>query len=256
MSELDLLGFKAYVFDFDGTIADTISTHTQARLRAFDRVAQEIGDDRLSEIPPSIHDEAHRHGSNPPAIIGWALQAAGITIAIDDPLAMRIAKAKTQVYHELCANGLNPTAGAPDFVRGLSRIANTAEPPRYVGITTTAYRDSEVLPFLIRHKLRSLIPDDHIVAKEDVPHERAKPDPLAYQMTIERAGLQDCPDRMLVFEDTPNGVRAAKAAGATVVAVTTTHTKADLMGVERHYRPDFIEPGLDTMLEELLVRGI
>lgn len=62
------------------------------------------------------------------------------------------------------------------------------------------------------------------VYDEDVRH--GKPSPEGYRMAARRLGVP--PWRSVVVEDAPDGVRAARDAGCTVVAVTTTHTAAQL----------------------------
>ena len=52
---------------------------------------------------------------------------------------------------------------------------------------------------------------------------QGKPHPEIYLTAAERFGLE--PARMLVFEDSENGCRAAMAAGAFTVAVPTSHSK-------------------------------
>jgi sugar-phosphatase len=51
---------------------------------------------------------------------------------------------------------------------------------------------------------------------------RGKPDPEGYLEAARRLGV--APDRCLVFEDTQPGVSAARAMGAPVVGLLTTHT--------------------------------
>ncbi len=55
---------------------------------------------------------------------------------------------------------------------------------------------------------------------------RAKPDPQIFLAAA--AGLGVAPGACLVAEDAPNGLRAARAAGMSTVAVTTTHTAEEL----------------------------
>jgi beta-phosphoglucomutase-like phosphatase (HAD superfamily) len=131
-----------------------------------------------------------------------------------------------------------------EFVRHL--LAATSD---NVGVTTTAYKDAEVVPFLRRYDLYQRIPDEHVVTFEDVGADNLKPDPLAYQLTLERFSLASTPDRLLIFEDTPGGIASAKAAGVIAVAVTTTHSKDDFLADTHSYKPDFIVGNFAELLQ-------
>lgn len=65
---------------------------------------------------------------------------------------------------------------------------------------------------------------DVVVSVDDVP--RGKPHPDPFVLAAERLGVD--PADCLVCEDAPNGIAAARAAGADVLAVTTTSDPADL----------------------------
>lgn len=60
-----------------------------------------------------------------------------------------------------------------------------------------------------------------VVVAEDV--EEGKPHPDCYLLGRQRLGLRE-DAHMIVIEDAPSGVRAGKAAGFKVIALTTTHT--------------------------------
>jgi sugar-phosphatase len=53
-----------------------------------------------------------------------------------------------------------------------------------------------------------------------------KPDPQGYRLAATE--LRVAPERCVVFEDAPAGIAAARAAGATVIAISTTHRAQDL----------------------------
>ncbi len=55
---------------------------------------------------------------------------------------------------------------------------------------------------------------------------KKKPDPELFLLAAERMGVE--PAKCVVIEDAPNGVRAAKSAGAKCIAVTNTTTAANL----------------------------
>jgi HAD superfamily hydrolase (TIGR01509 family) len=56
---------------------------------------------------------------------------------------------------------------------------------------------------------------DVVVTADDV--ESTKPDPIIFLLVAEKIGVQ--PNEIIVFEDSPNGVRGARRAGMFVVAV-------------------------------------
>jgi glycerol 3-phosphatase-1 len=60
-----------------------------------------------------------------------------------------------------------------------------------------------------------------LVVAEDV--ELGKPDPRCYLLGRSRLGLEHS-SSLVVLEDAPSGIRAGKAAGFKVIALTTTHT--------------------------------
>lgn len=70
-------------------------------------------------------------------------------------------------------------------------------------------------------KLNLLDRFEQIVCREDV--ERHKPDPLPYQKAVERLGRE--PLSAIAVEDSPHGVRSAKAAGLWTVAVPNHVTR-------------------------------
>ena len=60
---------------------------------------------------------------------------------------------------------------------------------------------------------------------------RGKPAPDAYLVAAQALGAD--PSGCVVIEDAPAGLRAGRAAGMTVWAVTTTHSREELRDAER-----------------------
>jgi len=87
--------------------------------------------------------------------------------------------------------------------------------------------------WLRRRGIRAMV--EVVVARDDV--ERVKPDPELFLLAARRLGV--APSGCLVFEDSPNGMRAALAAGMRCVAVPNVLT-------EPLSRPD-----VDLVLESL-----
>lgn len=74
--------------------------------------------------------------------------------------------------------------------------------------------------------------------------QRPKPDPEIYLLAARL--LHAAPGNCIVFEDSLSGVEAARAAGARVVGVETTH--AGLPDIDLSIR-DFVQPELEAWLE-------
>ena len=73
--------------------------------------------------------------------------------------------------------------------------------------------------WLRRHGIRDLL--QVVVARDDVT--LVKPDPELFLLAAGRLGVE--PGRCVVFEDSPNGMRAALAAGMRCVAVPNVLTR-------------------------------
>ncbi len=228
--------FDAVAFDFDGTLADTDRAHTQARLLAYRELAVELGKPELAQIDPAIHAHAHRHGSDALSINTWVLQMAGIIRNKRvQALPKLIAKRKTENYHALAKEGLEAMPGAIEFVALAQKIWG-----EMMFIVTTAHRDEEVVPFLGRHGLCQALKGEQLITREDVA--TLKPSPEAYTLLLKKLGLEARPERLLVVEDTPNGVEAARGAGAMVVGMLAAGDREGLL-VQQGFRraDDFAE---------------
>ncbi len=117
------------------------------------------------------------------------------------------------------ANGLLVLPGAKELL-------NAVPPERYTIVTSGTRR-------LAAKRLQAAglpVPSQMITADE-VTH--GKPDPEPYLAGARVLGRE--PQKCLVFEDAPSGIRSAKAAGMTVIGVTTTYprdrlSEADAIG--------------------------
>jgi beta-phosphoglucomutase-like phosphatase (HAD superfamily) len=104
-------------------------------------------------------------------------------------------------------------------------------------------------PWVDRHLARlERIGDFDEIVTADGDASRAKPAPTLYLEALSRLGLQA--HEAIALEDSPNGVRAAKAAGLYAVAVPNAVTGALDLG-----EADLVTPSLaDLPLRNLLDR--
>jgi beta-phosphoglucomutase family hydrolase len=181
--------FKAYLFDCDGTIADSMPLHYVAWKKALG----EYG----CEFPEDIF---YAWGGMPAAEIVATLSAQqGLTLDAED-----VAHRKELIYYEL----LPQLQAVPEVLEQIH--LNHGKLPMAVvsGSTRESVTKSlELLGLLDRF--------DMLVCAED--YTRSKPDPEPFLMAAERLGV--APADCLVFEDTDMGVQAATAAGMASVKI-------------------------------------
>jgi HAD superfamily hydrolase (TIGR01509 family) len=191
---------EAVVFDLDGVLVDS-GIHHRAAWRAL-----------LDEIGERGADEFWRLTIGRPS-------TEAVPLLLGRPVpwheADRLARRKHEHYVRFARRGLLPVAGVPRFVEllGAHGIARAVA-------TSASRRDAErILEALaLRHHFGA------VVAAEDV--RRGKPDPEVYLRAARGIGAD--PSRCLAFEDAVVGVQAARAAGLTVIGVTTAHSEAEL----------------------------
>lgn len=181
--------FAAYIFDCDGTLADTMPTHYKAWLSALGEHADKFPEAMFYElggVPTAriveMLNERHELGLNVEAIVSHKehlfLEMSHEIAAIEPVVAL------AKSYH-----GLKPLAVASGGHRRI--VMNTL---RALGIADLFQA---------------------IVTSED--YRRGKPAPDPFLEAALRLGVS--PEQCLVFEDTSTGVAAANAAGMQVVLV-------------------------------------
>ncbi|WP_114944780.1 HAD family hydrolase [Microvirga calopogonii] len=193
---------KALIFDMDGTLVHSDPVH----LEAFAEVLKDQG--------VSITEEVYRS-----KIIGRTNEAIFATLLPHLPVEQHEAYAdeKEATFRRMAQN-LRPLEGLLDLLdwaeeRGI-KIALVTNAPRL-----NADHMLEVLGLAGRFKVEITI--------EEV--ERGKPDPLPYLTALERLGIQA--DEAIAFEDSPSGMRAAKAAGLFSFGVLTGLTADEMQEI-------------------------
>ena len=209
----------AVAFDLDGLMFDTEAL--------FFRVASEM----VQARGKSFHVDIMR------AMIGRQPSESGMALktlaGLDEDPEVLMAEA-TERFMALVDSAVQPT---PGLIHLLDRLDQHAMP---LAVATSSHRKyAERL--LNRHKLIERFA--LVLAREDVT--KHKPDPEIYATVASRFGISAA--SLLVLEDTPTGLAAAKSAGAFAVGVPHEHSPAtDLVAA------DLIVTRLDA--PELLAR--
>jgi HAD superfamily hydrolase (TIGR01509 family) len=209
---------RAMMFDLDGVVVQSEKLKAQAyamtvqRLRGLSEpdpqaieayrtivgasreVAAQFVIDQL-ELEPDLRPLMEKYGVSEPWQALTEMRTAIYNEMVDDPQVLR----DNQWPHTI----------------GLLRLAK--ESGCRTGLATSSQREMTL------HALRALDLErslDLVLTREDV--EKPKPDPEIYLLAANRFELP--PEEMLVVEDSPNGVRAAVAAGTNVIAFATPFT--------------------------------
>jgi len=215
---------KALIFDMDGTLVHSDPVH----LEAFAETLKPEG--------VAIDEEIYRS-----TIIGRTNEAIFASLLPHLPVERHeiYADEKEAAFRRMAQN-LEPLEGLLDLLdwaeaKGI-RIALVTNAPRL-----NADHMLEALGLAERFPIQVTI--DQV--------ERGKPDPLPYLTAVERLGIR--PEEAIAFEDSPSGMRAAKAAGLFSFGVLTGLSAAELtkVGADRT-----IETFRDHALWEVLERRL
>ena len=179
------------LFDFDGTLADTEPAGVEIDIRV---MAEVYG------IHPSLEELHTMVGTDGEDTIPPIFAARGIEMTADEYWEVR--GGNSAVYREL---PLELYEGAREVLEGLA-----ARGVRLGLVSTTNRGDIEAV--LARLGIRSFF--EQSVCGDEAP--KFKPSPAPYLLALELMGAD--PARTVVVEDSPTGIRSAKAAGLYTVA--------------------------------------
>lgn len=187
--------FRAYLFDCDGTIADSMPLHFKAWKKT------------LAEWSCSLDEGLFYSWGGRPVmeIISWLNRKHGLNMPVE-----AVAERKESLYYEQ----LPQLKAVPEVLEHID-----AQHGRIPFAVVSGSRRSSIVGSLTT--LNLLHKFDTIVSAED--YKNGKPAPDAYLLAADRLGVapQDC----LVFEDTEIGIQAATAAGMASVLVPPPSTR-------------------------------
>ncbi|MGE5042089.1 MAG: HAD family hydrolase [Candidatus Levyibacteriota bacterium] len=202
---ISLEGIQAVIFDMDGVMIDNMGYHDQAWEAFLKRYGKPMSyEERLRRITSRRNHE----------ILGDLFGED-----TSDKRRAELSTEKEAIYRELYEGKVVEVPGLTEAIKELRRRGLK------LGIATTALRSNR--DFALQ-ELGMTNTFDVIVGNEDVT--RGKPDPQIFTLTAERLEAQSA--HCLVFEDSPLGIQAAKAAGMRAVGLVTTHQRSELKAAE------------------------
>lgn len=191
--------FRFALFDFDGVIADTETSNKEFLEKA------------LAVFGVTLTDEERMNlvGTNDPHRIERFLSRANRTVTMEEYRAQRVVSGNTYENGDIA-----PMPGLISLLRDFrSKGIRTAV------VSMTSLRLISI--GLERMGMTDLF--DTVIGGDMVTNHKPNPEP--YQMAMERLGAR--PEECIVFEDSPVGISAGKAAGAFVVGYTGASIQQD-----------------------------
>lgn len=206
---------QAVIFDLDGLLVDSEPLQIMAWREYLDGLGV--------ALPPEVLSEMYGLRLTDASKVVVRLLELDVTPEI-------VARDRDRRFLEMVPGAIEPRPGAREIVQELHRrdmpmALATSGHRRYVDLAL----ESAAIPGLFKVE----------VTGEMV--QRGKPDPETFLTAAELLGVE--PAACLVLEDSPNGVRAAKAAGMSCVAIPIE----DVSGVDVSMA-DAVLPSLEEVL--------
>jgi len=204
---------KAAFFDQDGVIIDT---ERDGHRVSFNMTFKEFGftDEWSVEY---YHELLQIAGGKERMKHHWKTKGFSKPLTEEeiDNLVKEMHKRKTALFVELIETGKLPLRP------GIHRFMKEAmDAGLKIAVCTTS---NEKAAKAITEGILSDIKFEIVLAGDVV--EKKKPDPEIYNLALSKLGLT--PDEVFVVEDSKNGVKAAKAAGANVIVTTNSYTEKE-----------------------------
>ncbi len=214
------------IFDLDGVIVDTEEAHRKAWKEQVTGRGMSFSESLWQEMFGRTNQEIISN------VLGWT----------DDPDQIReIAEKKEKKYRRIVKkDGLRMIDGAKPLIESLSGSSLK------LGLCSSTPEENVSLALRVT-SLQSAF--SVTVTGDDV--KRGKPDPEPFELTMDQMDVN--PEKGMVIEDSPSGIKGARSLGIPVLALATTRSPSELREANR-IRDDLGNVSGETirrMLEEI-----
>ncbi|MBW1711009.1 MAG: HAD family phosphatase [Deltaproteobacteria bacterium] len=203
---INLSNIQAIIFDLDGVILDSMSSHTAAWSTAFDEFDLQVEKDFILRHEGALDRDLLKRL--------FALNRQQVKPELFDKIYSR----QREIYSRQYAVDVSVF---PEAARLVNRLGQNGIRRALV----TSSRREVLSPNLWNWLTDSFSP---LVTGDQV--NRFKPHPEPYMKALDELGLQ--PQEALVVENAPAGIASAKAAGISCIALTTTLPAKELFDAD------------------------
>lgn len=200
------------IFDLDGTLLDTEPLYTEAAQKVLD---------------PFGH--TYTLALKRKVMGGDSTKSAQLTIdEFDLPMTPEEFLRQRESHLALLFPEAAEISGASQFLHQVSRRGIA------IGLATSSH--SHLCELKIgRRDWKGLFKS--VVCGDDLALQRSKPEPDIFLLCAERMGIR--PEQVVAFEDSRNGIEAARAAGMFVVAMESPYTREEDLAHADISAPDY-----------------
>ncbi|OYT63271.1 HAD family hydrolase [Methanosarcinales archaeon ex4484_138] len=197
---------KAIIFDMDGVLTDSMPAHALAWQKTFQEIEIKIEPMEIYLI----------EGSNHSGIVETILKSHNRKYSKE--IATELSTRKIQIFN---------TIYKPNIYNGVKKLLTMLQSKKLkLGVASGSNQTTV-------HQIINTCFDpgifNAILTGDDI--ENGKPAPDIYQKTINK--LQLTPEECIVIENAPRGITAAKKAGCTCIAITTTLPPQHLQNADK-----------------------
>jgi HAD superfamily hydrolase (TIGR01509 family) len=217
--------FRGVVFDMDGVLCDSEPFICEAACRMFlERHGMVV---RAEDFVPFVGAGENRY-------LGGVAEKYGVALDLEPD------KRRTyEIYLEIIRGRLPPLAGVREFLQRC----------RTLGMKAAVATSADEVKMQGNLREIGLPPNRFDVTVNGLEVVHKKPHPEIFLTAIARLGLS--PADCLVVEDAPNGIAAARAAGAKCLGLTTSFPAETL----RSSGADWTAPDLAHVPDDVLLAG-
>jgi beta-phosphoglucomutase family hydrolase len=196
---------KTFLWDMDGVITDSGSFHLAAWQETFEKRGFKFSKDNFTKFFGTRNDFIIR------SVLGGGLPQKDV---------VTIAEEKEEHFRHKIRGNIKP-------LPGVMKLLDTIKKGNFkLALASSAPKENIDL---VNSELNLERYFDYIISGRDVAE--SKPSPQIYLLAAEKLGAE--PKDCVVIEDSPFGVKAAKAAGMKCLAVTNTHSAEELHEADR-----------------------